>query len=509
MKEIKIKSALISVFNKDGLEPIIKELDNQGVIIYSTGGTQKFINDLGVKVIRVEDLTSYPSILGGRVKTLHPKVFGGILNRQDNESDKKELIDFEIPQIDLVIVDLYPFEETISSGASHSDIIEKIDIGGISLIRAAAKNYKDVTCISSKDDYKLFLNILKDKNGILSNAERKLFALKSFNISSNYDTAIFNYFNSENEVTALKISDNNAKILRYGENPHQEGFFYGDFDKVFDKIHGKELSYNNLLDVDAAVNLILEFKEEKPTFAILKHNNACGIATRDTIKQAYIDALAADPVSAFGGVLISNSEIDIDVAELINNLFCEVVIAPKFSKESLDILKQKKNRIVLVLKEFNEPEFIVRSCLNGYLSQQKDKHTDSLIDFKFATETKPSDKQIEDLLFASKICKNTKSNTIVLVKNKQLLASGTGQTSRVDALNQAIHKAKSFKFNLNEAAMASDAFFPFPDCVEIANNNGINSVIQPGGSIKDNLSIEYCNENKIPMVFTGFRHFKH
>jgi len=509
MKEIKIKSALISVFNKDGLEPIIKELDNQGVIIYSTGGTQKFINDLGVKVIRVEDLTSYPSILGGRVKTLHPKVFGGILNRQDNESDKKELIDFEIPQIDLVIVDLYPFEETISSGASHSDIIEKIDIGGISLIRAAAKNYKDVTCISSKDDYKLFLNILKDKNGILSNAERKLFALKSFNISSNYDTAIFNYFNSENEVTALKISDNNAKTLRYGENPHQKGFFYGDFDKVFDKIHGKELSYNNLLDVDAAVNLILEFKKEKPTFAILKHNNACGIATRDNIKQAYIDALAADPVSAFGGVLISNSEIVTDLAELINNLFCEVVIAPKFSEESLNILKQKKNRIILVLKEFNEPEFIIRSCLNGYLSQQKDKHTDSLIDFKFATETKPSDKQIEDLLFASKVCKNTKSNTIVLVKNKQLLASGTGQTSRVDALNQAIHKAVSFKFDLNGAAMASDAFFPFPDCVEIANKNGINSVIQPGGSIKDNLSVDYCNENKIPMVFTGFRHFKH
>ena len=509
MKEVKIKSALISVFNKDGLEPIIKELDNQGVIIYSTGGTQKFINDLGVKVVRVEDLTSYPSILGGRVKTLHPKVFGGILNRQDNDSDKKELIDFEIPQIDLVIVDLYPFEDTINSGASHSDIIEKIDIGGISLIRAAAKNYKDVTCISSKDDYKLFLNILKDKNGLLSNSERKLFALKSFNVSSNYDTAIFNYFNSENEVTALKISDANAKTLRYGENPHQKGFFYGEFDKVFDKINGKELSYNNLLDVDAAVNLILEFKEEKPTFAILKHNNACGIATRDNIKQAYIDALAADPVSAFGGVLISNSEIDTEVAELINNLFCEVVIAPKFSKESLDILTQKKNRILLVLKEFNEPEFIVRSCLNGYLSQQKDKHTDSLIDFKFATETKPSDTQIEDLLFASKICKNTKSNTIVLVKNKQLLASGTGQTSRVDALNQAIHKAKSFKFNLNGAAMASDAFFPFPDCVEIANNNGINSVIQPGGSIKDNLSIKYCNENKIPMVFTGFRHFKH
>ncbi len=509
MKEIKIKSALISVFSKDGLEPIIKELDNQGVIIYSTGGTQKFINDLGVKVIRVEDLTSYPSILGGRVKTLHPKVFGGILNRQDNESDKKELLDFEIPQIDLVIVDLYPFEDTIISGASHSDIIEKIDIGGISLIRAAAKNYKDVTCISSKEDYDYFLGILKSNNGVLSNPQRKLFASKAFNISSNYDTAIFNYFNTEKEIESLKVSDNNAKTLRYGENPHQKGYFYGEFDNVFDKIHGKELSYNNLLDVDAAVSLILEFKKEKPTFAILKHNNACGIATRDSIKQAYIDALAADPVSAFGGVLISNSEIDLEVAELINNLFCEVVIAPKFSKESLDVLKQKKNRIILILKEFKEPEFIIRSCLNGYLSQQKDKHTDSLSDFKFATKTKPRGEQIEDLLFASKICKNTKSNTIVLVKNKQLLASGTGQTSRVDALNQAIHKAKSFKFDLNGAAMASDAFFPFPDCVEIANKNGVNSVIQPGGSIKDNLSIEYCNENKIPMVFTGFRHFKH
>jgi len=509
MKELKIKSALISVFDKDGLEPIIKELDMQGVKIYSTGGTQKFINDLGINVIRVEDLTSYPSILGGRVKTLHPKVFGGILNRQDNENDKKELIDFQIPQIDLVIVDLYPFEKTITSNASHSEIIEKIDIGGISLIRAAAKNYKDVTCISSKNDYEYFLDILKDKHGVLSNSDRKLFALKSFNVSSNYDTAIFNYFNSEKEIEALKISDNNAKELRYGENPHQKGYFYGEFEKVFDKIHGKELSYNNLLDVDAAVNLILEFNDAKPTFAILKHNNACGIATRDSIKQAYTDALAADPISAFGGVLISNSDIDTQVAELINNLFCEVVIAPKFSKDALEILKQKKNRIILVLKDFKEPEYIVRSCLNGYLSQQKDKHTDNLNDFKFATETKPNSNQIEDLLFASKVCKNTKSNTIVLVKDKQLLASGTGQTSRVDALNQAIHKAKSFKFDLNGAAMASDAFFPFPDCVEIANKNGINSVIQPGGSIKDNLSIDYCNENKIPMIFTGFRHFKH
>jgi len=509
MSEIKIKSALISVFNKDGLEPIIKELDKQNVVIYSTGGTQKFINDLGIEVIRVEDLTSYPSILGGRVKTLHPKVFGGILNRRDNDNDKKELKDYEIPQIDLVIVDLYPFEKTVSSNASQAEIIEKIDIGGISLIRAAAKNYKDVACISSKEDYNLFLNMLKQKNGNLSVIERELFALKSFNISSNYDSAIFNYFNSKNEIDALKISDDKPKVLRYGENPHQKGYFYGEFEKVFDKIHGKELSYNNLLDVDAAVSLILEFKNNKPTFAIMKHNNACGIATRDTIKQAYIDALAADPVSAFGGVLISNSEISVEVADLINSLFCEVVIAPKFTKEALDILKQKKNRIILVLKDFEEPELIVRSCLNGYLAQQKDNHTDDLNDFKFSTTLKPNENQIEDLLFASKICKNTKSNTIVLVKNKQLLASGTGQTSRVDALNQAIHKAISFKFDLNGAAMASDAFFPFPDCVEIANKNGINSVIQPGGSIKDNLSIDYCNKNEIPMVFTGFRHFKH
>jgi len=509
MSEIKIKSALISVFNKDGLEPIIKELDKQNVVIYSTGGTQKFINDLGIEVIRVEDLTSYPSILGGRVKTLHPKVFGGILNRRDNDNDKKELKDYEIPQIDLVIVDLYPFEKTVSSNASQAEIIEKIDIGGISLIRAAAKNYKDVACVSSKEDYNLFLNILEQKNGNLSVLERELFALKSFNISSNYDSAIFNYFNSKNEIDALKISDDKPKVLRYGENPHQKGYFYGEFEKVFDKIHGKELSYNNLLDVDAAVSLILEFKNNKPTFAIMKHNNACGIATRDTIKQAYIDALAADPVSAFGGVLISNSEIGVEVADLINSLFCEVVIAPKFTKEALDILKQKKNRIILVLKDFEEPELIVRSCLNGYLAQQKDNHTDDLNDFKFSTTLKPNENQIEDLLFASKICKNTKSNTIVLVKNKQLLASGTGQTSRVDALNQAIHKAISFKFDLNGAAMASDAFFPFPDCVEIANKNGINSVIQPGGSIKDNLSIDYCNKNEIPMVFTGFRHFKH
>ena len=509
MSKIKIKSALISVFNKEGLEPIIKELNKLGVSIYSTGGTEKFINKLGVDVIKVEDLTSYPSILGGRVKTLHPKVFGGILNRQENDSDVKELKEYNIPQIDLVIVDLYPFEMTVNSGASHNEIIEKIDIGGISLIRAAAKNYKDVVCISSMNDYEQFLDILIKCNGELSNEQRKNFALNSFDISSNYDTAIFNYFNSNNSVETLKLSDNNPKKLRYGENPHQKGFFYGEFDKIFNKLHGKELSYNNLLDVDAAVNLILEFKNNDPTFAILKHNNACGLATRKNIKQAYIDALSADPVSAFGGILISNSELDNEVSELINSLFCEVVIAPSFTKESLRILQQKKNRIVLELKEFKLPNKIIRSSLNGFLVQERDMHSDSEKDFKYPTNKKPSEDEIRDLIFASKICKNTKSNTIVLVKNSQLLASGTGQTSRVDALNQAIHKANSFDFNLNNSVMASDAFFPFPDCVEIASKNGIKSVIQPGGSIKDNLSVDYCNNNEISMVFTGVRHFKH
>ena len=509
MSKIKIKSALISVFNKEGLEPIIKELNKLGVSIYSTGGTEKFINKLGVDVIKVEDLTSYPSILGGRVKTLHPKVFGGILNRQENDSDVKELKEYNIPQIDLVIVDLYPFEMTVNSGASHNEIIEKIDIGGISLIRAAAKNYKDVVCISSMNDYEQFLDILIKSNGELSNEQRKNFALNSFDISSNYDTAIFNYFNSNNSVETLKLSDNNPKKLRYGENPHQKGFFYGEFDKIFNKLHGKELSYNNLLDVDAAVNLILEFKNNDPTFAILKHNNACGLATRKNIKQAYIDALSADPVSAFGGILISNSELDNEVSELINSLFCEVVIAPSFTKESLRILQQKKNRIVLELKEFKLPNKIIRSSLNGFLVQERDMHSDSEKDFKYPTNKKPSEDEIRDLIFASKICKNTKSNTIVLVKNSQLLASGTGQTSRVDALNQAIHKANSFDFNLNNSVMASYAFFPFPDCVEIASKNGIKSVIQPGGSIKDNLSVDYCNNNEISMVFTGVRHFKH
>ena len=504
-----IKSALISVFSKDGLEPIVRELDAQGVIIYSTGGTEKFINDLGIKVVPVEDVTSYPSILGGRVKTLHPKVFGGILNRQNHDGDVKEMKDFDIPQIDVVIVDLYPFEKTVASGAPHQDIIEKIDIGGISLIRAAAKNFADVLCVSSVDDYKLFLDLITDKKGLLTENDRKLFAAKAFNTSSHYDTAIFNFFNTNNEIPALKLSENNGKTLRYGENPHQKGSFYGDFNAVFTKLHGKELSYNNLLDVDAAVNLIKEFKGEAPTFAILKHNNACGLAQRETIKQAYIDALAADPVSAFGGVLIANTEIDLATAENIHTLFCEVVIAPSFSKDAQALLQGKKNRILLILNDIEFAKTSVRTCLNGFLVQDKDFITDAKSDLTTATTLAPTNAQIEDLLFASKLSKHTKSNTIILAKNKQLLASGTGQTSRVDALNQAIHKAQTFKFDLNGAAMASDAFFPFPDCVEIAKNAGINSVIQPGGSIKDQLSIDYCNENNVAMVMTGTRHFKH
>jgi len=505
----KATSALISVFHKDGLEPIVKKFNELGITIYSTGGTEKFIKDLGIEVVPVEDVTSYPSILGGRVKTLHPKVFGGILNRQDNESDVAQLAEFEIPQLDIVIVDLYPFEKTVASGASEQDIIEKIDIGGISLIRAAAKNFKDVMCVSSMEDYAEFLEVISQDNGNTTLEDRKRFAAKSFNVSSHYDTAIFNYFNQNHEIAALKVSETHGKVLRYGENPHQKGFFFGDFDAMFSKLHGKELSYNNLLDVDAAVNLMGEFKNDAPTFAILKHNNACGLAQRSTLHQAYIDALAGDPVSAFGGVLISNKEIDKATAEEIHKLFCEVVIAPSYTADALEILKGKKNRIILIQNETDMPEMLVRTCLNGMLLQEKDHKTDTLADLSYATNTKPNEQELEDLLFASKLCKHTKSNTIVLTKNKQLCASGTGQTSRVDALNQAIHKAQSFNFDLDGAVMASDAFFPFPDCVEIADKAGITSVIQPGGSIKDQLTVDYCNANGISMVMTGTRHFKH
>ncbi len=505
----KVTSALLSVFNKEGLAPIVRKLNDLNVSIYSTGGTQKFINSLGIDVIAIEDITDYPSILGGRVKTLHPKVFGGILNRQNNKNDVKEMEQYNIPQLDVVIVDLYPFEKTVASGADEQDIIEKIDIGGISLIRAAAKNYADTICVSSMEDYTEFLEILIEGNGTISLAHRKQFAAKAFNVSSHYDTAIFNYFNSNHSIASLKISETQGRVLRYGENPHQRGFFFGDFDTMFDVLHGKELSYNNLLDVDAAVNLIAEFNNEAPTFAILKHNNACGIAQRETVLQAYVDALAGDPVSAFGGILICNTEIDNVTAQKIHTLFCEVVIAPSFSEKALEILKGKKNRRILIQKKVVLPKTIMRSCLNGVLVQDKDTITDHKENLINATHNKPSSIELDDLLFASKICKHTKSNTIVLAKGKQLCASGTGQTSRVDALRQAIEKAESFNFDLKGAVMASDAFFPFPDCVEIAGNAGITAVIQPGGSIKDELSINYCNENSIAMVFSGIRHFKH
>jgi phosphoribosylaminoimidazolecarboxamide formyltransferase / IMP cyclohydrolase len=502
-----ISSALISVFYKDGLEPVVRKLHENNVTLYSTGGTEQFIKELGIPVVAVEDVTSYPSILGGRVKTLHPKVFGGILNRQDNEQDIAQMQEFDIPQIDLVIVDLYPFEKTVASGAPEADIIEKIDIGGISLIRAAAKNFKDTVIVASVDDYSTFLNAYTANNGGTTLEERRQFATKAFHVSSNYDTAIFNYFNTDE--TYYKASVAGGEVLRYGENPHQKGYFFGGLDEMFTKLHGKELSYNNLLDVDAAVNLIGEFKNDNPTFAILKHNNACGLATRETVKDAYLAALSADPTSAFGGVLISNTKIDKAAAEEINKLFCEVVIAPSYDDDAVAILQEKKNRIILIQNNVTLPEKQVRTCLNGVLVQDKDNITDNKELLKTVTVTSPTTQEIDDLLFASKICKHTKSNTIVFAKDGQLIASGTGQTSRVDALKQAVEKAHSFGFRLEGAVMASDAFFPFPDCVELAKNAGITSVIQPGGSIKDELSINYCNENGVSMVFTGVRHFKH
>lgn len=502
-----IQSALISVFSKEGLEPIVRKLHEQNVTLYSTGGTEDFIKNLGIPVVAVEDVTSYPSILGGRVKTLHPKIFGGILNRQDNESDVQQMTEFQIPQIDLVIVDLYPFEKTVQSGASESDIIEKIDIGGISLIRAAAKNFKDTVIVASVNEYGYLLNLISTQNGATTLENRKLLATRAFHVSSHYDTAIFNYFNTDETFYKESIAD--GQVLRYGENPHQKGFFFGDFNAMFNKLNGKELSYNNLLDVDAAVNLILEFKNDGPTFAILKHNNACGLATRNTISEAYNAALACDPTSAFGGVLIANTKIDVAAATEINKLFCEVVIAPAYDEEAIAILSEKKNRIILVQNDIALPQKQVRTCLNGLLVQDKNNITDNKEHLTTVTVKSPTAQEIEDLLFASKICKNTKSNTIVLAKNGTLISSGTGQTSRVDALLQAIEKAKNFGFSLEGASMASDAFFPFPDCVEIAKNAGITAVIQPGGSIKDELSINYCNENKVAMVFTGTRHFKH
>jgi len=501
-----IKSALISVYHKDGLDDIVLKLNELGVKIYSTGGTKSFIEGLNIDVQSVESLTSYPSILGGRVKTLHPKVFGGILSRRDNQDDIKSLNEYEIPEIDLVIVDLYPFVDTVKSGASEQEIIEKIDIGGISLIRAAAKNFKDVLVVSSKNQYNNLLKILNNEQGKTTIETRKTFAKESFEISSSYDTSIFNYFAGD-EPSSFKVDINLKRELRYGENPHQKGYFYGEFDKLFNQIHGKEISYNNLLDIEAAVNLISEFTET--TFAVLKHNNACGLATRATLKQAWIDALAGDPVSAFGGVLAANREIDKETAEEINKLFFEVIIAPSYSDEALKILKSKKNRIILIKKETELPKKQFRSMLNGVLVQDKDTKIEQKTDMKVVTEQSPREEQFEDLAFANILVKHSKSNCIVLAKNKQLISSGVGQTSRIDALKQSIEKAKHFKFDLKGAVMASDAFFPFADSVEIANKEGIDAVIQPGGSIRDKDSIKFCNNNKMSMVFTGVRHFKH
>jgi len=500
-----IKNALISVFHKEGLAPIVKKLNQLGIEIYSTGGTQNFIEGEGIKVNRVEDLTSYPSILGGRVKTLHPNVFGGILSRRELDSDKEQLEQYNIPEFDLVIVDLYPFEKTVASGAEEKDIIEKIDIGGISLIRAAAKNFKDVLIVSEMNQYDEVLSILENGEGSTEIETRKKFAGKAFNISSHYDTAIFNYFNKEEII--FKQSIRESKTLRYGENPHQDGIFFGELGDMFQQLNGKELSYNNLLDVDAAVNLISEFDET--TFIVMKHNNACGIASRNTLSESWKDALSADPVSAFGGVLITNKEVDLETAQEINKIFFEVIIAPSYQEKSLEILKSKKNRVILVQNNVELPETQFRTVLNGVLHQEKDLKTDNISDMKTVTQLSPTENELSDMKFASKVCKHTKSNTIVFAKNKQLLASGVGQTSRVDALKQAVVKAKNFNFDLNGAVMASDAFFPFPDCVELANNEGVKCVIQPGGSIKDNLSIEFCDNNNMKMVTTGYRHFKH
>jgi len=506
-ESVQIKNALISVYYKDNLEPIIHELNRLGVNIYSTGGTETFIRNLGVNVIPVEDLTSYPSILGGRVKTLHPKVFGGILARRNFESDEQQLAQYEIPEIDLVIVDLYPFEETVHSNAEEDEIIEKIDIGGISLIRAAAKNFKDVVIVASKNDYGILEDLLKTQEGKTTIQQRRSFAQKAFNISSNYDTAIFKYFNQEEPLPVFKESIQTSQVLRYGENPHQAGTFYGELDRMFTKLNGKELSYNNLVDVDAAVALIDEFAE--PTVAILKHTNACGIASRSFIKEAWVDALACDPVSAFGGVIIANDEIDAATATEIDKIFYEVLIAPAYTDEAVEILKGKKNRIILVRQPVELPSKLFKTLLNGVIEQDKDGVIEGPEQMNAVTKRQPTEHELKDLYFANKVVKHTKSNTIVFAKNGQLMASGVGQTSRVDSLKQAVIKAESFGFDLKGAVMASDAFFPFPDCVELAAEAGILAVLQPGGSINDKLSIEMCDQKNISMVTTGVRHFKH
>mgnify|MGYP000846027408 FL=1 len=506
MERKQIKKALVSVYQKDKLDVIIKKLHSEGVEFISTGGTQTFIESLDIPCSAVEDLTGYPSILGGRVKTLHPKVFGGILSRRDFEKDNEQIAEYEIPEIDLVIVDLYPFEATVAAGADEPTTIEKIDIGGISLIRAAAKNYKDVVIVASQDQYQPLFEVLEAYGAQTTIEERRWFAKEAFAVSSHYDSAIFNYFDGD-EKSHFRLTQNNAKPLRYGENPHQRGMFFGKFDEMFEQLQGKEISYNNLLDIDAAVNLINDFDDI--TFAVLKHNNACGIASRPVLVDAWNAALAGDPVSAFGGVLITNAIVDKETAEEMNKIFFEVVIAPDYDLEAIEILSQKKNRIILILKNAKLPKQQMRTLLNGVLMQDKDLHTETADDLKVVTEVSPTELEIEDLIFANKVVKHTKSNAIVLAKNKQMCASGVGQTSRVDALVHAIEKAESFNFDLKGAVMASDAFFPFPDCVQIAAEAGVTAVVQPGGSINDQKSIDTCNEKGLSMVTTGFRHFKH
>lgn len=504
----KIKTALISVYHKDGLDNILHMLNQQGVKFLSTGGTRTFIESLGYPCQAVEDLTGYPSILGGRVKTLHPKIFGGILSRRDNPSDTQQTTQYEIPEIDLVIVDLYPFADTVASGATQADIIEKIDIGGISLIRAAAKNHADVVIVASKNQYKPLAEILEQNGAQTTLQQRRWFAAEAFAVSSGYDTDIYNWFHQDTpQSDYLRIAVDGVKPLRYGENPHQQGTFHGDFDHLFTQLHGKEISYNNLLDIDAAVNLMAEFTD--PTFVILKHNNACGVATRPHIHQAWIDALACDPVSAFGGVLVANREIDAQTAAEIGKIFFEVIIAPSYTDQALETLKTKKNRIILLQRKPVETTTQYRSVLNGALVQDRDLAVETPEILNQVTETAVAPTQIADLLFANKIVKHSKSNAIVLAKNQCLCASGIGQTSRVDALKQAIEKANSFGHDLQGAVMASDAFFPFADCVEIAHQAGITAVIQPGGSIRDGESVDYCDAHQIPMVTTGIRHFKH
>jgi len=503
----KIKSAFISVYYKDRLDEVLYALKKLGVHIYSTGGTQTFIESLGLHVTPVENLTGYPSILGGRVKTLHPKVFGGILARRNNPDDIKHLSQYEIPEFDLVIVDLYPFEETLKSTIIEQEIIEKIDIGGISLIRAAAKNYNDVVIVANRKQYTNLLELLEAQNGETTIEQRRKFAAEAFNTSSHYDTAIFNFFNSGNLLQTLKISETESQTMRYGENPHQKAYFYGNFDQIFDKIHGKDVSYNNLLDIDAALDLISEFTET--TVAILKHTNACGLASRPTLFEAWNAALSGDPISAFGGIIITNKMVDAVTADEIDKLFFEVIIAPSYDPEAVEILQKKKNRIILIQKQSKKTVFQVKSAVDGFLVQQRDQITETPENLKVVTKKGITESETDDLIFANKIVKHSKSNAIVLAKNKQLIGNGVGQTSRIDALKQAITKANSYNFDLNGSVLASDAFFPFSDSVEIAYKAGIRSIIQPGGSIKDSDSINYCDANDMAMVFTGIRHFKH